>query len=176
VRDQQLSSPGYVFLGRLVATLPEDEVSATDGYHWPRPPQAVVECNFWQFRGQGFRPGTPLVATPRSLDGQQTGWPPFSPPFSSAPRIALSLDAFASADDIAAVPGGSGGGGGANYSGRGEGAELEVDGMAPFRAAAVPDPSSLDYALSLLPAVRGTAAAGADDEEDEDLPPWPHEM
>lgn len=45
-------SAAYVFLGRLVATLPGEEATATPdrGVVGPNPPQAVVECSFWQLR------------------------------------------------------------------------------------------------------------------------------
>lgn len=52
-------SPEYVFLGRLVATLPAPSASseeppeasaASQGAAGPSQPQAVVECNFWQLR------------------------------------------------------------------------------------------------------------------------------
>jgi len=45
-RGSPPSSPEYLFLGRLVATLPADEAHMLG----PSPPQAVVECNFWQRR------------------------------------------------------------------------------------------------------------------------------
>lgn len=50
---KQMTDP-YVFLGRLVATLPEEAqgapVDTSRGGSGPCQPQAVVECNFWQLR------------------------------------------------------------------------------------------------------------------------------
>jgi len=46
----KLISPEYVFLGRLVATLPGDEAPPPSTCQGPSTPQAVVECNFWQLR------------------------------------------------------------------------------------------------------------------------------
>jgi hypothetical protein len=43
-------SPEYVFLGRLVATLPDEKVADSNQVACPSRPQAVVECNFWQLR------------------------------------------------------------------------------------------------------------------------------
>jgi len=48
--EKQMTDP-YVFLGRLVATLPEEAQAGTSrGGSGPCQPQAVVECNFWQLR------------------------------------------------------------------------------------------------------------------------------
>lgn len=130
------SSPGYVFLGRLVATLPEDEVRGAGGHGGPCPPQAVVECNFWQLRGLGRAGLAPSAGGPSAA---------------AAPAAALA----------AAPP-------------------------APPRAAEVAPPRPADRSSSqsgfddlwrLLPA-RAAAPKSASyvEEEDEDLPPWPHEM
>lgn len=55
--SRELVSSPYVFLGRLVATLPgdapslqPDDVHRANNGEGPNPPQAVVECNFWQLR------------------------------------------------------------------------------------------------------------------------------
>lgn len=135
-RDLQSSSPGYVFLGRLVATLPEDEVRASGGHGGPCPPQAVVECNFWQLRGLGRAGVAPSAGGPSA----------------------------------AAAPA----------------AELAAPAAAPPRAAEVAPPRPLDRAASqsgfddlwrLLPArTAASKVARHVEEEDEDLPPWPHEM
>jgi len=46
------AQPGYVYLGRLVATLPGEEMCQL-GSDASRSPQAVVECNFWQLQNAG---------------------------------------------------------------------------------------------------------------------------
>lgn len=65
------SSPDFNFLGRLVATLPGDQ-SHSPNHHGPSPPQAVVECNFWQCRG-GLAGSTSSRAGPFSPSPQLSG-------------------------------------------------------------------------------------------------------
>lgn len=133
----KLTSPEYVFLGRLVATLPGEEAGARTPCQGPSTPQAVVECNFWQLReALGMSPRTAAyTGTPTSEVR-----PPVScgPPTTPSPLLGVSPPRPLSFSRSAASL------------------------MSPAPAAT----SSLT----------GPEEGVEDDDEDEELPPWPHEM
>jgi len=131
------SSPEYIFLGRLVATLPEEDAkvsTAAMNLPGPSPPEAVVECNFWQLRGSSGGAGvsghghTQLGAAAEDRGQEVARSFALSAPWAPTAKPLLSLSALPPRPRR----------------------RLEDDDI--------------------------FAELGGTDEDDEDLPPWPHEM
>jgi len=184
----------YVFLGRLVATLPGMEAQALG----PNAPKAVVECNFWERRetsaiGSEQHPGNrqaPCLELDRAVASsadryarrqigqQQVGTYPVSPVVSAR---GLGLFNYSSRESEPPTT--------QTRSSAAAGAELrtpsqnlEDDGRPVQRRLYEPAQKRPSVASILGPPAPPRSSTGmlkswdSDEEDEEELPPWPHEM
>lgn len=133
-----------MFLGRLVATLPGDEAQP-GAFVGPCPPQAVVECNFWQLRGD-------VGANASAVAGVDTN-------ISPGPEIAVSGDRrWPPAPQQGFVVQG-----------------VSAD-MASWKELEVDDGLCLAEPWPLCSDDDNILDKLGNDFDDDNLPPWPHEM
>jgi len=212
-RSSSSSSNNYVFLGRLVTTLPGDDV-ASRPQSFISSPQAVVECNFWQLRSAaasrvGSLPPSsclaPIATAPPPAQKPRGCCEQYrvSPPVDGRLDVGHDDSRCSYPDSLSGSPAGSPAGspgppspvGYCNGYRGGYPDSPQLPDSVIFGRAGPGSNTKAPARLSTAGSVRQFEASSADSrshtvqasrldqsfwgvacEDDEDLPPWPHEM